>query len=75
MLDLVETDLKEQGKERVYASYLQTAKNQPVVNFYDEMGYQMLEQTEEGEKKYSLSLHHKQDRDYCVSKVEMLSIK
>lgn len=75
MLDLVETDLKEQGKETVYASYLQTAKNQPVVNFYDEMGYQMLEQTEEGEKKYSLSLHHKQDRDYCVSKAEMLSIK
>lgn len=73
MLDLVETELEAEGKETVYASYRQTAKNQPVANFYDEMGYQILDQTEEGVKKYSLSLRHRPDREYCVSGVKMLS--
>lgn len=60
----VEEDLRKAGYESLDGSYLPTAKNKPVENLYEKLGYQVLEQKESGEKCYRLFLAERPEREF-----------
>ena len=67
LLEDVEADLRGIGFTRLQASYLPTAKNKPVANLYDRLGYTLLKETQDGEKKYRIELEACPRREYYVS--------
>lgn len=67
MLDMVEQDIKNKGYPEVYSRYIPSAKNQPVADFYDKMGYERVEESAEKEIVYRISLDKQTDREYYVA--------
>lgn len=65
ILSFVEKDLLSRGFTSVSAKYVYAAKSKPVVNYYDEMGYECVQ--ENGlEKWYSYDLASNRKRDFQV---------
>lgn len=52
--------LKSMGVKKIYARYFKTAKNEQVRDFYDKVGYKLVEERE-NEKVYSLVIDHYQE--------------
>jgi len=61
IIDYIENDLKENGVKIIKAMYKPTKKNKPVLNFYDRLGYKIINESN-GEKEYQLDLSKKSMR-------------
>jgi FkbH-like protein len=46
-IDYVVSQLKKRGTKTIYSEYLKTLKNEQVVNFYDSMGFEIIEKGDE----------------------------
>lgn len=66
MLERVEQDVWQRGYQELYARYIPTAKNQPVAELYDKMGYERLTETADGVVEYRLSREKPVDREYYI---------
>lgn len=62
----VEEALRKEGKKELFASYLQTAKNVPVKDLFEQMGYELTAE-EDGGKRYRISLEKREAREYFVT--------
>ncbi len=62
----IEAELREEGKKELYASYLPTAKNTPVKQLFEQLGYELIRE-EDGRKHYRISLENKEEREYFVA--------
>ncbi|ROR31542.1 HAD superfamily phosphatase (TIGR01681 family)/FkbH-like protein [Mobilisporobacter senegalensis] len=67
IIDFVEKDLLKDGYQILFSKYIKTSKNKPVEDFYDRMGYQIIEATEDY-KIYRISLETKLDREYYIKR-------
>lgn len=56
IIDFIERKYRYQGFKQITAAYLKTKKNLPVANLFERLGYVLLEQDEDGNKRYRLSL-------------------
>ncbi len=64
--------LKESGVETVKATYLPTAKNAQVADFYDRCGFPCTAENADGNKEYSLDL---KDADLEIEKYYHINLK
>ena len=62
----VEQDIHRIGFEQLRGSYIPTAKNKPVANLYEKLGYKVIKETSEGLKKYEIQLAECPDREHFV---------
>ena len=69
LVDSYENQLLEAGYTRLAGQYLPTAKNKPVEMLYEDLGYEIVEQTEDGSKKYEIDLARRPRRVYYASVV------
>lgn len=67
LMEDVEADLHGIGFEQLRGCYIPTAKNKPVANLYEKLGYRLLKETDAGEKKYEIALAECPEREYYVS--------
>jgi FkbH-like protein len=68
IMDTIWTDLKDEGCEEVTASYLATAKNKPVSDFYEKLNFKLVSSTEE-QKDYQLNVN-----DYTYKNLNYIKI-
>lgn len=66
IIDDVEQELYSQGYIALQARYLPTAKNKPVENLFEKLGYRVLDTDENGGKLYEIALSPDLKRDYCA---------
>lgn len=66
IIDNIESELYAQGYVALQAQYLPTAKNKPVENLFEKLGYGILQTSTDGGKLYEMDLCHRPKRDYCV---------
>lgn len=69
ILDDIENELAGMGFEKIYAEYVQTSKNTPVENLYDNLGYSRKENAN-GHRVYELELSLKQKRSYQLELID-----
>lgn len=62
LLERMETELLQEGYTCLRGRYVPTAKNKPVAELYDRLGYRTIRQTEDGEKLYEIRLEERPDR-------------
>ena len=67
LMEDVETHLHGIGFEQLRGCYIPTAKNKPVSNLYEKLGYRLLKVTNTGEKKYEIELEECPEREYYVT--------
>lgn len=65
ILNYVEQDLKNKGYNTLEADYYKTAKNKPVENFYDNLGYKLINK-DETHKRYYINLSETHNREFYV---------
>lgn len=65
-LEQIEQDMRSAGKTYLQAEYIASAKNMPVRDFYDRMGYQVIQKDGEA-LVYEISLDYCQPRQYVIS--------
>lgn len=70
LLEHMEAELQAAGYERLRGRYVPTAKNRPVAELYDRLGYQVIHQGDDGEKLYEISLKERPDRSGHVEWME-----
>lgn len=68
-LDEIVNDLKAKGVQTIYATFSPTSKNGQVKKFYDEFGFNFLEEEEEGTKRYFLKLTNYESNNINYIKV------
>ncbi|OQA16769.1 MAG: hypothetical protein BWY64_02451 [bacterium ADurb.Bin363] len=56
IINYIEGIYRDMGYERLITYYLQTAKNVPAKEFFERLGYNLVEMDKEGNKKYMLQL-------------------
>lgn len=66
VIDQIETDLSLMGIETLHAKYIKTAKNAPVENLFDNLGYKIISKTDE-ETNYEIKLDERPKRKYFVN--------
>lgn len=66
IIDDIEKALYGEGHVSLRAQYLPTAKNKPVENLFDKLGYTLLQGKESGEKLYEINLADRPKREYYV---------
>ncbi len=66
IIDDIESTLYAHGYTVLQAQYIPTAKNKPVENLFDKLGYEILQTSADGGKLYEMDLSHRPKRDYCV---------
>ena len=71
LLEHMETELLAAGHERLRGRYVPTAKNRPVAELYDRLGYQVIHQGDDGEKLYEIRLKERPDRSGHVEWIEL----
>lgn len=71
LLEHMETELLAAGHERLRGRYVPTAKNRPVAELYDRLGYQIIHQGDDGEKLYEIRLKERPDRSGHVEWIEL----
>jgi FkbH-like protein len=65
ILDYIEADLNSKGYQWLTAEYIPTAKNAPVKELYDNLGYRSLEVSSSGQR-YQLDLTNRPKRSYFI---------
>ena len=60
----VENQLEEAGYTGLAGKYIPTAKNKPVEQLYENLGYKIVNQTDEGVKNYAIDLANRPKRVY-----------
>lgn len=70
LLEHMEAELQAAGYERLRGRYVPTAKNRPVAELYDRLGYQVIHRGDDGEKLYEISLKERPDRSGHVEWME-----
>lgn len=70
LLGRMEADLQAAGYERLRGRYVPTAKNKPVEQLYDRLGYQLVSRGSGGEKEYCLRLADRPVRAEHVEWIE-----
>lgn len=70
LLEHMETELQREGYTRLRGRYVPTAKNKPVAELYDRLGYRIIRQGDDGEKVYELSLDGRPGRSEYVDWME-----
>ncbi len=70
LLEHMETELLAAGHERLRGRYVPTAKNRPVAELYDRLGYQVIHQGDDGEKLYEIRLKERPDRSGHVEWID-----
>ena len=66
LIEEIENDLQAKGYDSVKAVFIPTSKNKPVENLYDQLGYSLLKENEDGVKQYLLNIFCRNKRDYFV---------
>lgn len=64
IVDDIEKELYEEGRTSLRARYLPTAKNKPVENLFDKLGYTVIQTEENGGKLYEINLADRPEREY-----------
>ncbi|MDE7224484.1 MAG: HAD-IIIC family phosphatase [Acetatifactor sp.] len=64
LLEHMESGLRQEGYICLRGRYVPTAKNKPVEELYDRLGYRVLRQEDGGEKVYEISLKERPVRTY-----------
>lgn len=67
LLEHMEADLQAAGYSRLRGRYVPTAKNKPVAELYDRLGYQVICQNEDGRKEYAIALAERPERSGHVT--------
>ena len=70
LLERIETELLQEGYNRLRGRYVPTAKNKPVAELYDRLGYHIIRQENDGEKLYEIGLEERPDRSCYVEWME-----
>ena len=71
VIDDIEKGLLSQGIRKLRARYIKTAKNKPVENLYDRLGYAVVQRTEE-ETLYEIDLASRPGRKYFVNREDQI---
>lgn len=59
LLEHMEAEMRAAGYERLRGRYVPTAKNRPVAELYDRLGYQVIRRGDDGEKLYEIRLEER----------------
>lgn len=70
LLAHMEADLQAAGFAKLRGRYVPTAKNKPVAELYDRLGYRVLCQSDDGEKEYEITLAERPERGGHVTWLE-----
>lgn len=63
-----ENAARERGYDTLYAKYIPTAKNKPVADLYDKLGYEILKKDSDGSVEYKIELKKNLARDYRLTR-------
>lgn len=66
LVDKLEEELLACGYKSLRSRYVQTEKNKPVENLFEELGYEVVA-AEEGEKRYLIGLENRPEREYYIN--------
>lgn len=66
MLDELVKICNNKGIQEIYGYYYPTAKNKMVSNFYSDMGFMLIEENEDGSKKYKLNINEYTNKNNCI---------
>lgn len=66
IMDDVEKSLISEGYQSLLATYRKTAKNAPVENLFEDMGYNVTGRDQGGNKEYEICLTGERNREYYV---------
>ncbi len=69
IIEDVEKDLQDAGYDRLKGIYLPTAKNKPVAQLYDRLGYRRIAEQKEGEVEYLITFDSTPKREHFVKKL------
>lgn len=75
LLEYMETELLQEGYISLRGRYVPTAKNKPVAELYDRLGYQVIHQGDDGEKMYEIGLEERPARSSHVEWMELEKIR
>ena len=67
IMEEVENRLKAEGFRKLRGNYIPSAKNKPVEELYDRLGYQILKKNENQEKEYEIDLAKRPKRVYYTA--------
>lgn len=65
----VEQRMIELGFGKLQGKYIPTQKNTPVENLYDKLGYQRIEEYQDGSSRYEISLKDRPNRTFCATMI------
>lgn len=68
IVEAIEDSLQEEGFEKLQGIYIPTVKNAPVAKLYDQLGYVVVAESEEG-KTYEIEIAKRPKRVYFVEKM------
>ena len=63
-----ENAARKRGYDTLYAKYIPTAKNKPVADLYDKLGYEILKKDADGSVEYKIDLKNNLARDYRLTR-------
>ncbi len=63
-----ENAARKRGYDTLYAKYNPTAKNKPVADLYDKLGYEVLKKDADGSVEYKIDLKNNLARDYRLTR-------
>ncbi len=63
-----ENAARKRGYDTLYAKYIPTAKNKPVADLYDKLGYEVLKKDADGSVEYKIDLKNNLARDYRLTR-------
>lgn len=63
-----ENAARKRGFDTLYAKYIPTAKNKPVADLYDKLGYEILKKDADGSVEYKIDLTNNLARDYRLTR-------
>ena len=63
-----ENAARKRGYDTLYAKYIPTAKNKPVADLYDKLGYEVLKKDADGSVEYKIDLMNNLARDYRLTR-------
>jgi FkbH-like protein len=63
-----ENAARKRGYDTLYAKYIPTAKNKPVADLYNKLGYEVLKKDADGSVEYKIALKNNLARDYRLTR-------
>lgn len=62
IISAIETEIAKEGFTKLQGRYFSTAKNKPVEQLYERLGYEVIQKTSEGDKYYEMELDMRPQR-------------